>query len=178
MDGRSAGSSLGDLTGGLDSRGEYSLLLSLSIPLGGAEERSDRRTRLAASIGRIKATRAVADARRELDITVRRAAERVRAGHRRTRLAAEALALAREKVRIEEGKLRLGLTSTYHMGRVRGELVTAETREVGARIDYLNALSDLARIEGSVLAVWNIEVDDGADSLPVLTDAAAQGRTQ
>ena len=168
--GRSAGSSLGDLAGGLGSRGEYSVLLSLYVPLGGAEVRRDERTRLAARIGRVKATRAVADARRELDITVRRAAERVRAGHRRMRLAADALVLAREKVRIEEGKLRLGLTSTYHMGRVRSELVSAETREVGARIDYLNALSELDRIEGSVLGTWNIVFDDGAEPIPVFPD--------
>ena len=147
-EGRSAGSSLGDLAGGLGSRGEYSVLLSLYVPLGGAEVRRDERTRLAARIGRVKATRAVADARRELDIAVRRAEERVRAGHRRMRLAADALVLAREKVRIEEGKLRLGLTSTYHMGRVRSELVSAETREVGARIDYLNALSELGPDRG------------------------------
>ena len=175
-DGRSAGSSLGDLAGGLDSRGEYSVLLSLTVPLGGAEERNDRRTRLAARIGGIKATRAVADARRELDIAVRRAAERVRAGHQRTGLAADALALAREKVRIEEGKLRLGLTSTYHMGRVRSELVAAETREVEARIDYLNALAELDRIEGSVLRIWNVEVDEGAGAIPEILEGRPEQR--
>ncbi len=175
-DGRSAGSSLEDLAGGLDSRGEYSVMLSLAVPLGGAEERKDRRARLAARIGRVKAAYAAADARRELDIAVRRTAERVRAGHRRMRLAADALALAREKVRIEEGKLRLGLTSTYHMGRVRSELVAAETREVGARIDYLNALSELDRIEGSVLGTWNVEFDDGADAIPVLPEGRPEGR--
>ena len=175
-EGRSTGSSLDELAGGLDSRGEYSVMLSLTVPLGGAEERKDRRTRLAARIGRIKATRAVSDARRELDIAVRRAAERVRAGHRRMRLAADALNLAREKVRIEEGKLRLGLTSTYHMGRVRSDLVAAETREVDARIDYLNALSELDRIEGSVLGTWNIDVDDRAGTVPVLPEGRPEGQ--
>lgn len=175
-DGRSAGSSFGDLAGGLDSRGEYSVVLSLTVPLGGAEERKDRRTRLAARIGRIKATRAVADARRELSIAVRRAMERVRAGYRRMGLAADALALVREQVRIEEGKLRLGLTSTYHMGRVRSELVAAETREVSAKIDYLNALSELDRIEGSVLGTWNISVDDGAGAAPVLPETRLEGQ--
>ena len=175
-DGESTGSSFGDLTGGLDTRGEYSLLLSLNVPLGGAEERKDQRTRLAARIGRVKATYAVADARRELEIAVRRAAERVRAGHRRMRLAADALALAHKQVRIEEGKLRLGLTSTYHMGRVRSELVAAETREVGARIDYLNALSELDRIEGSVLETWNIRIDDGSDAVPDLPNGHPEGQ--
>ena len=84
------------------------------------------------------------------------------------RLAVEALTLAREQVRIEEGKLRLGLTSAYHMGRVRSELVTAETREVSAKIDYLNALSELDRVEGAVLRRWNIVFEDAAAALPDL----------
>ena len=166
--GRSAGSSLGDLAGGLDSRGDYAVALQLNVPLGGAERRKDERTRLAARVGHVKATRALAAGRRELEIEVRQAAERVRSGHRQVRLAAEALTLAREQVRIEEGKLRLGLTSAYHMGRVRSALVTAETREVSAKIDYLNALSELDRVEGRVLERWNIVFDDGATPLPDL----------
>ena len=166
--GGSAGSSLGNLAGGLDSRGDYSFALSLNVPLGGADRRREERTRLAARIGHAKATRALAATRRELEIEVGRASERVRAGHRQVLLAADALALAREQVRIEEGKLRLGLTSTYHMGRVRGVLAAAETREVSAKIDYLNALSELDRVEGRVLDRWNIVFDDGATPLPDL----------
>ena len=54
------------------------------------------------------------------------------------------------------------------MGRVRSALVTAETREVSAKIDYLNALSELDRVEGRVLERWNIVFDDGATPLPDL----------
>ena len=166
--GRSAGSSFGDLAGGLDSRGDYVVTLDLNLPLGSAAGAEDERTRLAARVGHVKANRAFAAARRELEIEVRQAAERVRSGHRQVRLAVEALTLAREQVRIEEGKLRLGLTSAYHMGRVRSELVTAETREVSAKIDYLNALSELDRVEGAVLRRWNIVFEDAAAALPDL----------
>ena len=54
------------------------------------------------------------------------------------------------------------------MGRVRSALVTAETREVSAKIDYLNALSELDRVEGAVLRRWNIVFDDAAGALPDL----------
>lgn len=168
-DGQSAGSSIPGLADGLDDQGQYAIGLHFSMPLGGAERRREERARQAASIGHAKASRALTAARRELEIEVRRATERVRSEHRQVRLAADALALAREQVRIEEGKLRLGLTSTYHMGRVRSTLVDAETREVNAKIDFLRALSELDRVEGAVLERWNIVFDDdGAAAVPEL----------
>ena len=167
-DGHSAGSSIPRLAEGLDDRGQYAVGLHLSIPLGGLARRMEERTRQAARIGHTKASQALAAARRELEIEVRRATQRVRSEHRQVRLAADALALAREQVRIEEGKLRLGLTSTYHMGRVRSALVEAETREVNAKIDYLRALSELDLVEGRVLERWNIVFDEGAAAVPEL----------
>ena len=61
---------------------------------------------------------------------------------------------------IEEGRLRRGLTSSYRMGRIRADLATAATRELNARIDYLNALTALERVEGTVFERWGITVED------------------
>ena len=152
--------SLGDLVGGLDSRGSYAFGVDLSLPLGGAARRGDERTRLAAQIAEIRAKRALAVRKREIGIEVERAAERVRSSHRQVELAKDALALAEEQVRVEEGKLRLGLTSSYHMGRVRSALSSAESRVANARVEYLNALSSLDRVEGAVLERWGIVVDE------------------
>ena len=168
-DGDGPGASLDSLADGLATHGRYAVGVQLSMPLGGLERRREERTRQRAEVAHAKAGRALDARRRELEIEIRRAAERVRAGHRQVRLAADALALAREQVRIEEGKLRLGLTSTYHMGRVRSRLADAETFEVNARIDYLRARSALDLAEGAVLDRWDVAPPApgaGAPALP------------
>ena len=52
------------------------------------------------------------------------------------------------------------LTSSYRMGQIRTDLATAATSELNARIDYLNALTALERVEGTVLDRWGITVED------------------
>jgi len=155
-----AGTGVGDLTDRLDSDGEYRVALNLRIPLGESQARQDERARLAARIAYLKATRGLATARRELEIEVREAVERVRAQSRRMGLAGEALELARDAAEIEEEKLRQGLTSSYRMGQIRTDLARAASSELNARIDYLNALTALERVEGTVLDRWGISVED------------------
>ena len=155
------GAGVGDLAGRLDSHGDYRVTLNLRIPFGGSEARAEERSKLAARIGHMKAARGLATARRELEIEVREAVEAVRSRARRMRLAGEALELARKTARIEEGRLRRGLTSSYRMGQIRTDLASAATAELNARIDYLNAVTALERVEGTVLERWGIVVDDG-----------------
>ena len=155
------GAGVGDLTGQLDSHGDYRVTLNLKIPFGGSDARAEERSKLAARIGHMKAARGLATARRELEIEVREAVETVRNQARRMRLAGEALELARKTARIEEGRLRRGLTSSYRMGQIRTDLASAATAELNARIDYLNAVTRLSRVEGTVLERWGIVVDDG-----------------
>ena len=83
----------------------------------------------------MKAARGLATARRELEIEVREAVEAVRSQARRMRLAGEALELAGKTARIEEGRLRRGLTLSYRMGQIRTDLASAATAELNARID-------------------------------------------
>ena len=157
---RFTGAGVGDLADRLDTHGDYRVTLNLQIPFGGSDARAEERAKLAARIGHMKATRGLATARRELDIEVREAVEQVRREARRVRLAGEALELARKTAWIEEGRLRRGLTSSYRMGRIRSDLASAATAELNARIDYLNAVTRLSRVEGTVLERWGIVVDD------------------
>ena len=156
-----AGEGVGNLADRLDSHGDYRVALNVNIPFGGSQARREERSRLAARIAHTKATRGLATARRELEIEVREAVERVRRQARRMRLAGEALELARKSARIEEGRLRRGLTSSYRMGQIRTDLASAATSELNARIDYLNAVTALERVEGTVLERWGIVLDDG-----------------
>ena len=172
-----AGAGFGDLAGRLDSHGDYRVTLNLRIPFGGSDARAEERSKLAARIGHMKATRGLATARRELEIEVREAVEAVRSQARRMRLAGEALELARKTARIEEGRLRRGLTSSYRMGQIRTDLASAATAELNARIDYLNAVTALERVEGTVLERWGIVVDDGTAETVMEARRDGKGRS-
>ena len=156
-----AGAGFGELADRLDTHGDYRVTLNLNIPFGGSDARAEERAELAARIGHMKAVRGHVTARRELEIEVRETVEEVRSQARRMRLAGEALELARKTARIEEGRLRRGLTSSYRMGQIHTDLASAATAELNARIDYLNAVTALERVEGTVLERWGIVVDDG-----------------
>ena len=153
------------------------MTLNLKIPFGGSDARAEERSKLAARIGHMKAVRGLGNARRELEIEVRKAVEAVRSRARRMRLAGEALELARKTAGIEEGRLRRGLTSSYRMGQIRTDLASAATAELNARIDYLNAVTALERVEGTVLERWGIVVDDGTAEA-VMGTAGRRGRTE
>ena len=170
------GAGVGDLAGRLDSHGDYRVTLNLRIPFGGSDARAEERSKLAARIGHMKAARGLATARRELEIEVREAVEAVRSRARRMRLAGEALELARKTARIEEGRLRRGLTSSYRMGQIRTDLASAATAELNARIDYLNAVTALERVEGTVLERWGIVVDDGTAEAVMEARRDGEGR--
>ena len=172
-----AGAGVGDLAGRLDSHGDYRVTLNLRIPFGGSDARAEERSKLAARIGHMKAARGLATARRELEIEVREAVETVRNQARRMRLAGEALELARKTARIEEGRLRRGLTSSYRMGQIRNDLAAAATTELNARIDYLNAVTALERVEGTVLERWGIVVDDGTAETVMEARRDGEGRS-
>ena len=172
-----AGDGAGDLADRLDSHGDYRVALNVNIPFGGSRARQEERARLAARIAHMKAARGLATARRELEIEAREAVERVRRQARRMRLAGEALELARKTARIEEGRLRRGLTSSYRMGQIRTDLASAATSELNARIDYLNAVTALERVEGTVLERWGIVVDDGTAEAVMEPPGDGEGRS-
>ena len=173
---RFAGAGVGELRDRLDTHGDYRVTLNLKVPFGGSEARAEERAKLAARIGHLKATRGLATARRELEIEVREAVEAVRSQARHMRLAGEALELARKTARIEEGRLRRGLTSSYRMGEIRTDLASAATAELNARIDYLNAVTALERVEGTVLERWGIVVDDGTAEAVMEARRDGEGR--
>ena len=151
------GSVLRDLgEAGDDSR--YAVGLELRIPLGDDAAKADRRRRLAASTALERAEFALANYGRELDTNVRNAVRAARTRLQEVRLAREALALAEAKLEIEREKLTLGLSSNYQLALFETDLVNAQVNDVSARIGYLNALTALDHIQGTVLDTWDIDV--------------------
>ena len=62
------------------------------------------------------------------------------------------------------------------MGQIRTDLASAATAELNARIDYLNAVTALERVEGTVLERWGIVVDDGTAETVMEPPGDREGR--
>lgn len=74
----------------------------------------------------------------------------VQSTRQRTAAAAKAVALAEEALRAEERKLAGGRSSVFFVLQLQDEHLTAQTTELRARIDHLQALSQLHFAEGSL----------------------------
>ncbi len=138
--------------------GDYTVALSLSIPVGSDEARRLRRQRLAAELAMREAQNALATSERETDTAVRNAVRAVDSGVRRMEVARDALELAEEKLEIERGKLTLGLSSNFQLAQYETDLLNAQVGELRARIDYMNAVTLHDRTVGTLLDAWGIDV--------------------
>lgn len=57
----------------------------------------------------------------------------------------------KEKLRVEEIKFNVGKTTSYQVSQAQRDLTEAKIAEIGAVIDYTNAITDLLRADGSSL---------------------------
>ena len=139
---------------------DYGIRLDLAIPLSPAAVDPDRREHVAASVALRKARNELADLRQRIDIEVRNAVREVELSRRQVALARTARELVDEKTEIEKEKLRLGLSSNFHLVAFEDDLVAAENSELDARIAWLNSLTSLDRTLGVTLERWNIELEE------------------
>jgi len=65
--------------------------------------------------------------------------------------------LEEEKVRIETEKFRVGRSTSFLVAQAQRDLVRAQISEIRAVVNYLKALVDLHRVDGSLLERWGIE---------------------
>ena len=73
--------------------------------------------------------------------------------------AREARVLAKEKLEIERSTLQQGLSSTFQLGRFAEALMRAQNAEVGALIDYANALTVRDPTLGATMETRDIGVE-------------------
>lgn len=139
--------------------GRYSVGLALTIPLNDSNSDQSRRSRLSAKVSRKQAEFTLASAERSMETEVRNAVRNVVAGANEVELAAKALELAEQKLEIEQEKLQLGLSSNYQLVIFQEDLVNAQVSELRARINYLNALSQLDLTLGTVLNTWGVDLE-------------------
>ena len=151
--------------------------LDLAIPIGpaasGTAELEYRRAKASLQI----AKNSLADLRQQIAIDVKNSLRNTEIASQRLELATRALVLADQKAKIEREKLSLGVTTNFQLVAFENDLVIAETGELNAIVDFLNAISDLDEALGTTLERWNVDiesVDSMEESLELSTDRVQQ----
>ena len=97
------------------------------------------------------------DKEESIIVEVTEAVRNAEVAFHQVRLARMARELTEEKLQIEREKLTSGLSSTFQLVRFEDDLVNVQIGELGAIINYLNALTQLDRVTSSTLDTWRIE---------------------
>lgn len=136
-------------------RTAWSVGLQLDVPIWG--ELTREQTVLNADIGLRKLRMGLRDKEESIIVEVTEAVRNAEVAFQQVRLARMARELTEEKLKIEREKLTSGHSSTFQLVRFEDDLVNVQIGELGAIINYLNALTQLDRVTSSTLDTWRIE---------------------
>ncbi len=141
----SFGSSVSDIDGnGYDISGE--LILAYPLFNRGAKARHHR-----AMLSRSQAMEAVDNLAQLIEVDVRTAYIEVGRAKEQVVATAAARRLQEEKLRSETEKFRVGKSTAFLVAAAQRDLLTTQISEIQAVVDYLKALVDLYRLDGSLL---------------------------
>jgi len=139
------GSSVSDLDGdGYDISGE----LILAYPLFNRDSKARHQR---AMLSRSQAVEAVDNLAQLVQVDVRTAYIEVERAEEQVAATAAARKAQEEKLRAETEKFRVGRSTTFLVAAAQRDLVTTQISEIQAVVDYLKALVDLYRLDGSLL---------------------------
>jgi outer membrane protein TolC len=133
----------------------WSVALSLSVPLGNRDARARHvQSRLALE----EAALEVDQARQALRVEVRQAARDVETARRRVESARANVDLQQKKMDAEQKRYENGLSTSFRVLEFQRDFLEAQSNEIGALIDYNQALSYLARVKGTLLEERDIRL--------------------
>ena len=134
----------------------YAIGIKIEFPLGNRFAKSQY------SRAKVEAARAATflkDLENNVINEVREAVRQVDTDLERIDAAKASLRLAEEKLKAEEKKFEVGLSTTHDLLEFQDELARAESREALSRADYEKSLANLARVKGVLLEEHNITID-------------------
>ena len=111
-----------------------------------------------AKIAQRQITTRVADREQELRVNVTKAARQVTSGARQVEQARTARELAQRQLDAEQRKFAVGTTTNFEVLRFQRDLVTAQTSELQAILDYVNSLADLEVLKGTLLEALGVSI--------------------
>ncbi|MEN8376190.1 MAG: TolC family protein [Gemmatimonadota bacterium] len=127
----------------------WNMGLAVSLPVfnGFQRESAATRARVAADVAEFE----VRDARRAARVDLERLLGSVRLAEERLELTAEAVEVAREDLRVQDERYRLGASTILDLITSQLNLAQAETDEIAARYDYQIARAELEALVGREL---------------------------
>lgn len=93
-----------------------------------------------------------------IEIEIQDAVRDIEMKLRQVTLARQARKLSEQKLDIEKEKLKVGRSTNFQLVTFQNDLVSAQSNELNAVIDYLNALTNLDKTLGTTLETWKIEL--------------------
>ncbi len=147
------GSSLGDMTSGRFNT--WSGGLTLTVPLG---NRAAEAGYTQAALQEDQSRTSLRNLELQITAQVREAVRRIETTAKRVEAARVARALAEEQLRIEQRRLRAGVTTTFNVLQFQRDLIAAQATEVQAVNDYQKSLANLERVRGTVLEKFKLEL--------------------
>ncbi len=132
----------------------------------------DSRARLQrATLTREQAREALDNLAQLVEMDVRRAFIDVEGARQQITASRATLELEQEKVRIETEKFRVGRSTSFMVAQAQRDLLRARIQEINAVVDYLKALVELCRQDGSLLQRWGVDapglgISQGMDGEP------------
>ncbi|MFP4037479.1 MAG: TolC family protein [Desulfobacteraceae bacterium] len=122
--------------------------LNLRFDLG---ERDSRARLERAELSREQAREALDNLAELVEMDVRKAYIVLQGARQQITASRATLDLEQEKVRIETEKFRVGRSTSFMVAQAQRDLVRARIQEINAVVEYLNALVELHRQDGSLL---------------------------
>jgi outer membrane protein TolC len=144
--------------GKLDDAHTYTWVVGLNVevPLGNRWAKNEFAKR---KIEKNKAALLLEGLKQRIEVEVREAARGVNTCLKRIEATRQARLLAEQRLKTEEERLQLGLTTTVELLRFQEGLAQAEAREATAIIDYHKAWINLTRVTGTTLEKNRVEIE-------------------
>ena len=151
----SFGGSAGDLTG---DRFDFQAGISVAYPTKNREAKARYRRAL---LSQSQAEKALKNLEQLVEMDVRIAYIEVNRAKQQLSATLSTRELQEEKLRVETEKFRVGRSTNLLVSQSQRDVLISKVQEVRAITTYLRALSDLFRLNGSLLEQYGISTEEG-----------------
>ena len=137
--------------------GAWNTGFKLNIPIG---DLSIEQGYISAKIALQKMENDLGRQRENIEIEVQDGLRNAEMNLRQIKLATQSRVLTEKKVEIETEKLKAGRSTNFQLVSFQNDLVNSQNSELGAIINYLNALTALESTVGITLDRWGVQLEE------------------
>ncbi len=124
------------------------------------EDRTRQQQFIRSQVNLNQATNTLGNIRDQIEIEVIDQIRQINLNFKQVQLAIQARELSEQQLEVERRQLSLGRSSIFQIVNFQSDLAAARNNELAAKINYLNALTNLDSILGTTLATWNVTIEE------------------